>query len=516
MSSTNPYNCTTPANLFVGYERVRRHFLNGFRNGNSFAIIGGRRCGKTSLMIQIEKDLRSEPLAPFTPLPRYLDIQGLSRLTPALLFETMYSLVVQDVEAKGWASGESGREYQNFLEHLDAAQPLMDQHYGADWLVILLVDELDTAIASLPSDQFFQNLRNLLMVSRFQRHFRLVASGVNDLATLISSGSSPLNNLRNRHLGILTGAQARQLIAFGFPEGLDPEVEWLVFQLTGRHPYLLQGLLEKLWEDQTGLDKKAVRRMAADFLREHRTFARWLEVFGPAEHAVYQCLSAAPEGTLHVRDMRHRIDPTLTPKTDDALTVLSYHGIIDDSDPDEPQIAGTLFRDWYRDNGPIQPNSSKRQAAPVSLFYSYSHKDESSRNELETHLKLLQRQGLIAPWHDRKIEAGDEWKRTIDENLERADVILLLVSADFIASDYCYEQEMRRALERHENGEARVIPIILDDVNWGRAPFAKLQALPKDGRPVTKWRPKTSAWRNISEGIERVAEEALSPDRRAT
>ena len=141
----------------------------------------------------------------------------------------------------------------------------------------------------------------------------------------------------------------------------------------------------------------------------------------------------------------------------------------------------------------------------MKLFYSYSHKDEALRNELETHLKLLQRQGLIEPWHDRNIEAGNDWKTRIDENLERADIVLLLVSADFIASDYCYEKEMKRALERHDAGEARVIPVIVRDVNC--APFAKLQALPKEGKAVMKWPSKDTAWRNVSESIERVVEE---------
>lgn len=143
----------------------------------------------------------------------------------------------------------------------------------------------------------------------------------------------------------------------------------------------------------------------------------------------------------------------------------------------------------------------------VRLFYSYSHKDEKLRDELEIHLKLLQRQGLIDTWHDRKIEAGDEWKQQIDDNLERADVILLLISAHFIASDYCYEKEMKRALERHEKGEARVIPVIVRDTNWRIAPFSKLQALPKDGKAVTSWTKKDTAWRNVSEGIQRVVEE---------
>jgi internalin A len=141
----------------------------------------------------------------------------------------------------------------------------------------------------------------------------------------------------------------------------------------------------------------------------------------------------------------------------------------------------------------------------VRLFYSYAHKDESLRNELETHLKLLQRQGLIESWNDRDIGAGEEWKRKIDDNLERADIILLLISADFIASEYCYEKELKRALERHEKKEARVIPVVVRDVNWRTAPFAGLQALPKDALAVTKWADKDSAWRNVSEGIEKVA-----------
>jgi hypothetical protein len=367
MNSINPYNCTKPGNLFVGYERLRRRLIQGLRNGNSFAILGGRRCGKTSLLLQVAQNVRTNDLTPFTPLPRFLDIQGLGPLTPNLLFATMYSLVAQDVAAQPWVSGEAGNVYQDFLQHLDTAKPILDQHYGPDWVVILLIDELDTAIASLPDDQFFQNLRNLLMISRLHRHFRLVASGVNEMASLISSGSSPLNNLRHMHLGILTGNQARQLIDCGFSDGLEPEMEFLLFQLTGRHPYLLQGFLETVWEEQGGLDQQAIKSAARAFLREHRTFHRWLDAFGPAERAVYQCLSETPDGTLHVREVRHRLEPPFAPHIDDALTVLSYHGVIDDSDPDEPRIASTLFRDWYQDHKPEPDDISSQQLASIAL-----------------------------------------------------------------------------------------------------------------------------------------------------
>lgn len=149
----------------------------------------------------------------------------------------------------------------------------------------------------------------------------------------------------------------------------------------------------------------------------------------------------------------------------------------------------------------------ERSDQAIRLFYSYSHKDEPLRQELETHLKLLERRGLIAPWHEYMVGAGSEWKGQIHEHLNHADVILLLISADFLASDYCYDIEMKRAMERHESKEAQVIPVILRAVNWEAAPFGKLQALPKDAKAVTKWPDKDTAWQNVSAGIEKAVHE---------
>jgi class 3 adenylate cyclase len=140
-----------------------------------------------------------------------------------------------------------------------------------------------------------------------------------------------------------------------------------------------------------------------------------------------------------------------------------------------------------------------------SLIYSYSHKDEILRDELEIHLSLLKRQGYIVSWHDRKILPSQEWAGVIDDNFKSADIILLLISADFIDSDYCYEIEMRTALKRHGAGEAHVIPVILRDVDWHQAPFSNLQALPRDGKPITLWSDRDEAWKNVAQGIRRVA-----------
>jgi internalin A len=119
----------------------------------------------------------------------------------------------------------------------------------------------------------------------------------------------------------------------------------------------------------------------------------------------------------------------------------------------------------------------------------------------------LQRRGLISSWHDRLIGPGQEWKKQISRSLEQADVILALVSADFIASDYCYDIEMTRALERHDAGLATVIPVVVRDVDWTDSPLGKLQALPKDGKAVKRWSDRDAAWRNVVDGVKKAVEE---------
>jgi len=136
-----------------------------------------------------------------------------------------------------------------------------------------------------------------------------------------------------------------------------------------------------------------------------------------------------------------------------------------------------------------------------SLFFSYSHKDEALRDRLEVHLAALKREGAISTWHDRRIMAGDVLDQRIDENLESADIILLLVSPDFLASDYCHDVEMQRALARHEKGIARVIPVILRPCDWRHSPFAHLLAAPTDGKPITKWANEDEAFLDVVQKI---------------
>ncbi len=153
-----------------------------------------------------------------------------------------------------------------------------------------------------------------------------------------------------------------------------------------------------------------------------------------------------------------------------------------------------------------QPVSAPRG---LSLFYSYAHEDEDLRDQLDKHLAMLKRSGTIAEWHDRRIEPGKDWANEISKHLDTADLILLLVSADFLTSDYCYEREAQRALKRHEAGEARLIPVILRAADWSTAPFGKLLALPTDAVAVTSWRNLDEAFLNVAKGIRAAAESMI-------
>ena len=143
----------------------------------------------------------------------------------------------------------------------------------------------------------------------------------------------------------------------------------------------------------------------------------------------------------------------------------------------------------------------------IKVFLCYSSKDDRLRRDLETFLASLKREKKITIWYDRIIPPGKEWEGEIDGHLESARIILLLVSPHFLESDYIYDREMKRALERHNAGEACVIPIILRPCDWEGAPFGKLQALPRDGRPIVNWPRRDEAFRDVATGIRNVVEE---------
>ncbi len=156
--------------------------------------------------------------------------------------------------------------------------------------------------------------------------------------------------------------------------------------------------------------------------------------------------------------------------------------------------------------------TSPKGTKALNIFISYSHKDEAFKDDLVKHLNPLKRLGLVEEWHDRKIAAGSEWDKVISNNLEKANIILLLVSIDFISSKYCYDIELEQALERHAKNLAVVVPIVIRNCLWQHTPFAKLQALPKDAKAISSWDDRDDAFTAVADSIRQISEQLLAEE----
>ncbi|HMX80453.1 MAG TPA: toll/interleukin-1 receptor domain-containing protein [Ferruginibacter sp.] len=149
-------------------------------------------------------------------------------------------------------------------------------------------------------------------------------------------------------------------------------------------------------------------------------------------------------------------------------------------------------------------------ARKLKIFLSYSHEDENMKNILDKNLVMLKRSDKIDVWQDRAIKAGDVWDEQIRRELEAADIILLLISVDFNNSQYIWNKELKTAMERHERGEARVIPIILRTCEWSEMPYAKLQALPTNAKPISSFTDTDVAYTEVAKGIRMLVDHMLS------
>ncbi|MFN0104216.1 MAG: hypothetical protein ACKV2U_19290 [Bryobacteraceae bacterium] len=351
----NPYNSFLPGHLFAGFAEEIRQVTHGCRNGKSFAVLGGALCGRSSFLLKVEQWVNAKKAIGPETFARAIDLGGEVPHSAFEFFALLYREVVQDCpRVEPWDEAPAMQPYQEFLKRLRRAEPAIEKRHGRDWLAVLLIDKLDLAKGADRLDldkgghlEVFNNLRNLLSVDGYRRHFRLVGSGGSDMYKLVATGSPLVNILDPISLHALTEEEADELIAAGaiqFPEGLRRQL----FDLSGRHPYILQSLLELLWEQRDDLSEAVIGQAARRFARDRgNLFQKWVDVMGSERRAVYQAIMAA-DGKATVAELRRR---SKARNIDEALRVLSFHAVIDDADdPDRPKIAGTIFRDWFERN----------------------------------------------------------------------------------------------------------------------------------------------------------------------
>lgn len=150
----------------------------------------------------------------------------------------------------------------------------------------------------------------------------------------------------------------------------------------------------------------------------------------------------------------------------------------------------------------------------MEAFISYSHADEKMLERLHKHLAMLQREGTLTTWSDHSVLPGSQLGSDIDQNLDRSDLFLALLSPDYLASRYCYEREFQHALKLAEAGRIRIVPIILEPCDWLASPFSQFLALPKDGKPISEWTNHNNAFLDVVTGLRRVltAPRSVAPE----
>lgn len=146
----------------------------------------------------------------------------------------------------------------------------------------------------------------------------------------------------------------------------------------------------------------------------------------------------------------------------------------------------------------------------LKLFISYSHKDDEYRKTLEKTLSILKREKILLTWSDRKLLPGDDWINKISEEIKTCDIFIPLLSQDFIASDYCYDVEMKMALSLHDKGSLLIVPIVIRPCAWKNSTFSNFQLLPSAGLPVTKWENIDDAWVNVYDGLYNLSNALLT------
>lgn len=182
--------------------------------------------------------------------------------------------------------------------------------------------------------------------------------------------------------------------------------------------------------------------------------------------------------------------------------------IIDLSDRLKHEIPGLLearVRD-DRNQREIFITRNGRTPKPVKIFISYAHKDEKFKDELELHLKILQRRGIIETFSDREVRPGEVWESEISAKLLEAEIVLFLISPDFVGSDYMWDGEVKSALNRYWKDTLVIIPILVRPADIKGLDIDRFQALPTNGKAISQWADRDEAWISVTQGLQETIE----------
>lgn len=530
----NPFTCQAGCrdSMFFGREGAIKEILTSPKE--SFAIVGPRRVGKTSLLHRLRLDLAKYRGQQYL----YVDCSGITR------FKDFAQTLLRRISPRYHFEWKGADDIENEL--IRSATRLKSRY-------LIALDEFDGIAKASPAE--FGRIKGWFM-GRFRGRIRFIVAGYAELWSSIEDRESYLYNVfRPITLGAFRHGEAKHFVEetlseLGIALAFDSKAVALLLEHTGLQPWLLQAfcsLIIERYASNPGVDPMdVVDQIANSADVRQMVFQATAMNCSPLGNAILACIASdVARDELSLIERFHGAGLAIpVERMIKELRLLEVSGAICRTHHQvcltSKLLALHISTFWsfersvqaLRETGEFPQRIAGHErsssgatgssdgptagSAKVELFFIYSHKDQGLRKELDNHLSLLKRQKVISSWYDGCIVPGQDWETQILEHVKSARVILLLVSADFLASDYCYREEMSVALARHQAGRTRVIPVILRACDWSAAPFGQIQSLPTNAEPVTSWKNPDEAFADIARGIRTAIDQLETFDRQST
>jgi len=508
------YNQPVEPSDFVGRWSLVNDILNDLIRvrADSWAIIGGRRFGKSSVLKILEHGLQSrlQKLLPQerSVFPVLVDLKGSEieneQKVYARILQLLYrALLRHPPAASALREHNPGRElsvsYYEFEEKLDFLQTELKKELGAVRLILLL-DEVESIIKYPWSETLLNQLRSMIYDGPLSNIVKIVLTGSAQVVQVRHEGSPLLNALKVVHLESLDAAGIGALMQRA--GWISAGVEKAIRALAGGHPFIAQYVLHHLWKDGLTEVSEFQEEQVGNQMRQTRLsdFEGWWRAIGNSGQEAYGVM-ARYSGWVHERELLAQLDPINQP--DQGLSALCYHGIAHyDRSTSSYETTAKVFLDWYRVNVAgfqIQeiPDSQPTVLSDTAddpqdeshtpfIFISYSHKDRVWKDRLQSHLKVLELHGNLSVWEDKQISLGEDWFAKIHDAMHSANIAILLISADFLTSNFILGHEVPHLLKKRATEGLKIIPVIIRPCAWQSVPWlASIQCFPSEGRALS-------------------------------
>ncbi len=485
----NPYvwNEVQPK-LCYGRDALLNELFDGLAGSPrySFGLAGGRRMGKSTTLRRVELDLRARLETWLAGgrrvIPIYVDGLALPRpLTAA----DVWGYLLTELQRALPESPLQANKPPDFATFKDIVQPVLAGLPERPRLIVM-IDEIEPIAVCDWAQGFLAHWRALLSnTPGLSEYFTAVFSGGRQLAILQRDIGSPLKDILEwRSLRCLEFEPACDLMQEPIQRVWPASFLEQVYKESGGHPFLLQYIMHQLCKLSDEEAEQAIARTIDKFNRDREwQLAEWWNRY--CTKTARQLYQRLPDdgSTISRRALTAEFG---TEAASNALEILQHVGLVAAEDDGFAfRYTGEIFRHWYRDYVAFARSPGQKPKTQPTVFISYSHEDEPEKDQLLTHLDVLQKAGLIDLWSDDRISGGGDWEQEITEAMNKATVAILLISANFLTSDFILGVEVPTLLKRRKEEGLYIFPVIARACYWEAFGWlGEMNVRPRDNKPV--------------------------------